>query len=194
MLQDLDKTLQVLLTRELPEEFVRGEYPVSVSFMTPDESFPPQSLVLPAVNLFLFEVHENRGLRSCEPQLERQDDGSVRKRPAPARVDCHYLITVYARDGVPNPELYEHHLLGAVLRVLLCYRQLPAELVQGSLKDHEPPVRARALEATSRQYGLEVWHALKGKPRATLHYVLTLSLDLRPSEEMGHVVQEVGLS
>jgi hypothetical protein len=173
---------------------VTGEYPVSVSFLTPDESFPPQSLVLPAVNLFLFELHENRELRSFEPQLERQDDGTVLKRPAPARVDCHYLVTVCARDGVQNPELYEHRLLGAVLQVLLRHRRLPAEVLQGSLKDHEPPVRALTLQSAGRQHGFEMWHALKGKPRAALHYVLTVSLDIRSPEELGTVVKQVQAS
>ncbi len=180
-----------MLKRELPEEFVSGEYPVSVSFLTPDESFPPQSLLLPAVNLFLFELAENRELRSFEPQLERQDDGSVIKRYAPARVDCHYLVTVCARDGVQNPELYEHRLLGAVLQVLLRYRRLPTEVLQGSLKDQEPPVRALTLQPPGRQHGFEMWHALKGKPRAALHYVLTLSVDVRSPEELGNVVRQV---
>ena len=44
MIHDLDRTLEVLLTRELPTELANQ---VTISFTTPDDQFPPTSVTLP---------------------------------------------------------------------------------------------------------------------------------------------------
>ena len=61
MLDDLDMTLEQLLKKELPAAIVSQ---VTITFDTPDGKFPPQSVTLPAVDLFLYDVRENRELRS----------------------------------------------------------------------------------------------------------------------------------
>ena len=63
MIDDLDKTLEELLTHELPQALVDQ---VAVTFVAPDDQFPPPSVTLPALNLFLYDVRENRELRSNE--------------------------------------------------------------------------------------------------------------------------------
>lgn len=121
--------------------------------------------------------------------MERMDDGSVVKRPAPVRVDCHYLVTAFA-EGAQKPEEDEHRILGEVMRVLLRYRQIPRQFLKGEMLSQQPPVRAMAM-LPSPNHSPELWQALKGRPRASLHYVLTISVDTgTPSETLPAVTQK----
>jgi hypothetical protein len=178
VLADVNKSIEALLKAELPADMASQ---VSISFATPDESFPPNGLSLPAINLFLFQIHENAELRSMEPILERQTDGSMTRVPPSVRVDCHYLVTAVA-EKQSGPEQDEHRILGAVLKVLLRHRILPGAVLQGALAGATPPVRA--LAARKDATGIEIWQALKGKPRASLHYTLTVPLDVSVPESV----------
>src|SRR5690348_6873401 len=108
MFHDLDSTLAELLARELPPKLVEQ---ISISFATPDAQFPPTSVTLPAINLFLYELQENRDLRGGGDRFERQADGRVLRAMAPVRIDCHYLVTAWAKSGVQQPEQDEHRML-----------------------------------------------------------------------------------
>ena len=96
MIDDLDKSLEELLKRELPQNLV-GQ--MTISFATPDDQFPPTSVTLPAVDLFLYDVRENRELRSNEWVVARNGDGTASKLRPPVRVDCSYLVTAWGSDG-----------------------------------------------------------------------------------------------
>ncbi|MBW2690249.1 MAG: DUF4255 domain-containing protein, partial [Deltaproteobacteria bacterium] len=72
MIHDLDKTIEELLKQDLPQELVSQ---VTISFATPDDSFPPTSVTLPAIDLFLYDVRENQDLRSNEWTVERHSSG-----------------------------------------------------------------------------------------------------------------------
>ncbi len=63
MITDLDKTIEELLSRELVS--IIG-MPVSICFDVPDGNFPPSSVTLPAIDLFLYDIRENTELRSNE--------------------------------------------------------------------------------------------------------------------------------
>jgi hypothetical protein len=119
MFNDLDNTLEELLKRELPPSLVEQ---ISITFATPDGNFPPTSVTLPAIDLFLYEIAENHDLRSFEPAVERRNDGHAERVPAPVRVDCHYLVTAWGKSGALQPEQDEHRMLGEVMRVLLRHR------------------------------------------------------------------------
>jgi hypothetical protein len=81
MLQDLDKTVEELLRRQLPPEVVRQ---VSFSFGTPDKE---SIKTTPAINLFLYDVRENLELRSNVEVLQRQsNDPALKNRPS--ALDC----------------------------------------------------------------------------------------------------------
>lgn len=172
MIADLDDTIAALLRGSLPAELVKN---LSISFAPPDDRFPPTGLKLPAVDFFLFLIEENRELRNREPTHERQEDGRVVQRPAPVRVDCHYLVTAFA-ESVQKPEEDEHRILGEVLRVLVRHRQIPREFLKGEMAIGQPPLRAAAI-LPSPNHSPELWQALKGRPRASLHYVLTISVE-----------------
>src|SRR5215471_20999293 len=96
MIDDLDRSVEELLRRELPPALV-GQ--VAISFASPDSEFPPASVTLPAVDLFLYDVRENRELRSTEWIFDRRDDGTATRRRAPVRIDCSYLITAWSSES-----------------------------------------------------------------------------------------------
>lgn len=186
MLHDLDNTLETLLKSELPPALVEQ---VTITFATPDEQFPPPSVMLPAIDFFLYDVRENWDLRSSEWQVERSN-GVVTKQPPPVRVDCSYLITAWASMSAPDPAQDEHRILGEVLKVLVRHRKLPAVVLQGGLQGQEPPLRTRVLQTTLLQSMGEFWQAMGGKPRAAVHYSVTMSVPLGEPVAGGPPVME----
>jgi hypothetical protein len=184
MFQDLDATLAALLDAELAVENV------AVSFATPDDQFPPSGVSPPAISFFLYEVNEDNQLRSNEWELARRDDGMVTRKRPPVRVDCSYLITAWPSPSAPDPAHDEHRLLGEVLKVLLRHRKIPDDYLRGELAGQEPPLRAHVVaEGQLRSLG-EFWQAMGGKPKATLHYGVTLSVDVFEPAEVGPAVTE----
>ena len=181
MFQDLDQTLATLLKRELTATNL------SVSFATPDNEFPPVEVTLPAIDLFLYDVRENMELHSNDWQHERVN-GRILRHKAPIRIDCSYLITAWS--SATNPIEDEHRLLGEVMKVLLRYRQLPDDVLQGELVGLLPPVRARVVRQGYLQSLGEFWQAMGGKPKASLHYTLTVSADVFAPEDMGPPASE----
>jgi len=173
MFADLDRTLQRLLEHELPREITQQ---VTISFETPDDRFPPTSVSLPAIDLFLYDVRENLELRTNEWIMERDQLTTQRKR-APVRVDCSYLITAWASDSAPRPAEDEHQLLGMVMIGLLRHRILSGDFLQGALADQSLPLPTTTLQPGSLQSIGEFWQALGGKPKAALNYKVTISVD-----------------
>jgi hypothetical protein len=187
MINDLDSTLETLLRRELPT--LAGQ--VAISFAAPDDNFPPSSVTLPAIDLFLYDVRENRELRSNEWIIERQNGNSARRHSPPVRVDCSYLITAWPSDASPNPSKDEHMLLGEVMMVLLRYPIIPGEVLQGSLEGQEPPLPAVSLQPGRLQSLGEFWQALGGKPKAALNYTVTIAVDQSQPEDLGRTVDKI---
>lgn len=181
MINALDETLAALLRRE----FAAGlSDQVQVSFATPDDQFPPQSVTLPAIDLFLYDVRENLELRSNETYVERHADGTATRLPPPVRVDFSYLITAWPSESVPDPSEDEHRLLGEVMLVLLRYRTIPEEVLQGVLVGQQPPLPVSSLQPGRLQSLGEFWQALGGKPKAALNYMVTLAIDVAPAEKL----------
>lgn len=184
MFHDLDATLEALVAAELS---LRD---VAISFAGPDDQFPPSSVTLPAIAFFLYDVRENTELRSNQWETERQSGGrTTRKRP-PARVDCSYLITAWPSQSAPHPAQDEHRLLGEVLKVLLRHRRIPENYLRGELTEQEPPVRAKIIAGSRLQSLGEFWQAMGGRPKATLHYGVTVSFDVFDAEDVGPEVTE----
>lgn len=190
MIDDLDKSLENLLKRELPPELVAQ---VTISFATPDGQFPPPSVALPAIDLFLYDLRENRELRDTEWRVEWQVDDQNKKlgrrKGPPVRVDCSYLITAWPSSGSTTPAQDEHRILGEVMKALLRYAALPPEVLAGSLQGQQPPLPASSLQPGRLQSMSELWQALGGKPRATLNYIVTLGVELGLTTEAGRQVE-----
>ena len=184
MFHDLDATLAALLESEL------AAANVAVSFAAPDDQFPPSTVGLPAISFFLYDVRENTDLRTNQWELERHPDGVMTRQRPPVRIDCSYLITAWPSETAPNPTEDEHQLLGEVLKVLLRHRAIPTTFLQGELVGQEPPLRAKILAENQLQSLGELWQAMGGKPKATLHYGITLSVDIFEPEVAGPEVRE----
>jgi hypothetical protein len=184
MFQDLDATLAALVQGELSLQNI------TVSFASPDDQFPPSGVPLPAVAFFLYDVRENVELRTNQWETERHPDKVVTRKRPPARVDCSYLITAWPNDHTPNPSQDEHRLLGEVLKVLLRHRRIPERYLRGELITQEPPLPAKITADSQLQSIGEFWQAIGGRPKATLHYRVTLSVDVFDPIEAGHEVAE----
>jgi hypothetical protein len=176
MLQDLDSTLQELLSRELSSDLARQ---ITFSFDTPNKESITKT---PAINLFLYDIRENLELRTGVGTVQRQANGTALQRRPPARVDCSYLITVWPKN--PSDPAEEHRLLGEVMKVLLRHLKLPAEVLQGSLKGQEPPLRALTLRPGQLQSLGEFWQAIGGRPKAALNYTVTVSIAVHEAAEV----------
>lgn len=187
MIDDLDRTLAALLLRELPPGIVNPE---SVTFATPNDQFPPQGVKPPAVDLFLYDLRENRDLRRADPQVERRNGVMVQTRP-PVRVDCSYLVTAWASTSSGKPAGYdEHRLLGEVMRVLLRHPTLPESVLQGALKSQELPLPTTSLQQGHLQNLAEFWQALGGRARAALNYTVTIAVQVAAPVDLGPTVRE----
>jgi len=173
VIDDLDRTVEELLKRELSPALV-GQ--VAISFSAPDSDFPPSSVTLPAVDLFLYDVRENLELRRTGWIIDRHDDGTATKRRWPVRVDCSYLITAWSSESSTSRPLDEHRLLSEVMKVLLRHPTIPEVLLQGSLKNQEPPLPSSTLQPGRLQSVAEFWQALGGKPKAALNYTVTIGI------------------
>jgi len=176
---DLDASLAALVQGELA---LPG---ITVSFATPDDQFPPSGVTLPAIAFFLYDVRENHELRTNQWENTRQESGMITRRRVPARVDCSYLVTAWPNDSAPNPAQDEHRLLGDVLRVLLRHREIPADYLRGDLAGQQPPLRAMVTAESQLQGIGEFWQAMGGRPKAVLHYSVTLSVDVFESTPVG---------
>jgi hypothetical protein len=184
LFQDLDATLAALVESELSLKNV------AISFAAPDNQFPPSTVNPPAIAFFLYDVRENADLRTNQWETERQPNGTViRKRP-PVRVDCSYLITAWPSPGAPNPAQDEHRVLGEVMKVLLRHRSIPDRYLQGELVGQEPAPRARIIAESQLTSLGEFWQAMGGKPKATLHYAVTLGVEVLEPVEVGPEVKE----
>jgi hypothetical protein len=189
MIRDLDETLRALLTQQAPpgSELAGAD----ISFDIPDGEWRGSLDVL-TVNCYLYDVRENRDLRTTEPVKQRNLlSGRAIYRPAPVRIDCAYCITAWS-PSEDESVLDEHRLLGQVLMVLLRNRTLPPGVLQGSLTSQLPPYPT-VIAATDGMKNLpEFWGALDQQLKPSLSYVVTLAamLDAEPAD--ADMAPEVG--
>lgn len=172
MIADLDRAIEALLKQELPAAIAQQ---VTISFAPPDTNFPPQSVALPAIDLFLYDMRENRELRTTERRVVRENNQATIYQ-FPMRVDCSYLITAWSSDAAPRPMEDEHRLLGEVLMILMRFPRFPNNLLRGTLVDLTPEITTEVLQPGRLQSIAEFWQALGGKPKVALNYTLTISI------------------
>src|SRR4051794_17050784 len=115
------------LLRDVLTSRIAGLVEDQVRFEPPDESFrlhvgglPPGANPAGALNVYLVEVRENRGLRTSEV-VRRLENGEFIDEPNPMRIDCHYLMSAWspATASVPvEPTLDEQALLYSAIAAL----------------------------------------------------------------------------
>lgn len=125
MVDHLDNLLRHLFITRVPSITNEDQ----VRFQPPDQEWRTvvSNLgVRNALNVYLFEMRENRKLRTNE-RLRKIENGIATDTPAPRRVDCHYLITAWSPATITpavEPTLDEHQLLYEVTSVLMQHESL----------------------------------------------------------------------
>jgi hypothetical protein len=124
MIDLLDNLIRELLIEQITELIDETQ----VRFQPPDQdwrTFVSNLTVggnpVNALNVYLVDLRENRQLRSNE-RLRTFANGVVNEEPAPARVDCHYLVSAWSPATVSpaiEPTLDEHALLYQTVAVLM---------------------------------------------------------------------------
>jgi hypothetical protein len=172
--QDLDNTLTVILNDPAMPASLVSLRNAAKSFVTPDKSFAPAQ---PTVNLFLYEVKENRQLRDPEPIVERVGTSFV-QRPPPLRVDCCYLVTTWSNQAGAIGVAEAHGLLAQALLWLSRFPTVPSTYLQGSLANqlYSPPTLVAQIDP-HKNIG-EFWFALGVPPRPAFHLTVTIAMEL----------------
>jgi hypothetical protein len=188
MLHDLDTTLENLLRQELPATLADQ---LAISFLAPGADFPPSSVPPPALNLFLYDVREDRAGRDGDWILERDPGGvPAGRRSPPVRIECSYLITAWPSPASSDPARDEHRLLGEVIRVLARHQVLPPAVLHGELKQQPPPLPASSLQPGRLQSIAELWQAGGGRPKPAITFSVTLQVQSAAPRDVGPPVQE----
>jgi hypothetical protein len=123
MIDLFDNLLRQLLIEQIAELTDEAQ----VRFQPPDDDWRDYVTNLTvggnpvnALNIYLADLRENRKLRSNE-RVRTVENGIVNEEPAPARLDCHYLISAWS-PATPSPAieptLDEHALLYQTTAIL----------------------------------------------------------------------------
>ncbi len=178
MFRDLDDTLKKMLDDPAMDPPLAALLNADVSFVTPDKNFGPAQ---PTVNLFWYEVTENRELRDPVPITETIGGVVVRKTP-PLRVDCKYLVTAVVepagrREGRAGASPAR---AGAAVAQSLSDDpdDEPSRLRRGqSDRSAVSAPDARRADDADKNMG-EFWSALGTPPRPAFYVTATVALDL----------------
>ncbi len=174
VISDLDKSLKQLLQSEFGTSL-----PFDLSFAIPDKNFTPVSKTHTTLDCYLYEINEDRELRSVAPIVQRNPDGTIDKALPPTRIKLSYCVTAWSPaqptpDG--EPQLDEHTLLSQVLEVFLKYPNLPAAVLQGTLVGQDPlPLTTVVLPDSSKSTS-DFWSAIGGELRPSIDYKVTVAL------------------
>jgi hypothetical protein len=180
MFEDLDDTLGQMLNDPAMPSGLADLLNADVSFETPDRNFAP---ALPTVNLFLYDVKENRELRNAEPIVQLVSGVILRRRP-PIRVDCSYLVTAWSNANGSLQVAAEHRLLALALLWLSRFTTIPEIYLQGSLAVQPfPPPAIVAQDDPNHNTG-EFWSALGIAPRPAFYITVTIAMELDVEVEM----------
>lgn len=178
MFQDLDTTLQAILDDPAAPPLLRN---AEVSFETPDKNYRPSQAT---VNLFLFEVKENRELRDPQPILARVN-GQYQRTMPPLRIDCAYLVTTWSNQTGALKAAEEHQLLGQTLAWLSRVGTIPDSFLRGALVGQPYPPPTMVAQMEGKQTLGEFWSALGTSPRPAFTLIVTIALDLELEQPVG---------
>lgn len=189
MIRDLDDTIRELLhTRAPAGSELAG---ATISFDVPDDAWRQKVTTL-TVNCYLYDVRENRALRTQEGLIERSADGTrAARRAPPVRVDCAYCITAFSRHNAISVA-DEHRVLTQALVVLLKHPTIPTGVLQGGLTTQIPPYPTVIAQPDGVKNAPEFWRALDQQLKPSLNYVVTLAIRLdTPAPPLSRVVETV---
>jgi hypothetical protein len=167
MLADLDESLRGLLKGELERHGFEG---IEIAFDAPTREWSGQ-LSAPAVNLFLYDLRESEEHRQSGWTRQRVGDEFV-EAPPPMVMEVSYAITAWAQ-AVED----EHRLLSQVLSLLYAFPTLPPEMLNGRLRNGSQPWSIKAKVGQAKGDKADFWTAVGGQYKASLDYVVRLSVE-----------------
>ena len=164
MIHDVDESLRELLRRD-----VMNGAGLEISFEIPSGEWAARRSA-PALNLYLYDIHEDLKQREIQYQEVRNDEGFVVARVMPPRrYKLSYLVTAWTQ----RPE-DEHRLLSAVLSCFIRSDAVPPDVLQGGLAGLDEPVRCTiALPPPPERSISDVWSTLGGGLKPSLDLVVT---------------------
>jgi hypothetical protein len=175
MFQDLDDTLQRLLSDPVMAASFNDLLNAEVSFETPDRNYAPSQATL---NLFLYEVKENRELRDNTLTTTNDPTDGFRLRRPPIRLDCAYLATTWSMHNGAARVAEEHTLLGQAMRWLSRFSVIPGVYLQGSLVNQAYPPPIHVAQADPNRDAADFWTAMGIAPRTAFYLLATITMDL----------------
>ena len=184
MLEQLHQIFDSLLSDAHAPQRVRN---ADVSFETPRQTYAPNT---ETINLFLYQVHENRDLRDPVPIVEQAGDAYVRRRP-PLRVDCSYIVTAWSQQSGATGIAAEHQLLSEALLWLSQFPTIPESFLPPDWlsEDHQAyqpfPLPMWVGQPDGVKEAGEFWAALENPPRSYFNLVITIAMDLRRGIDIG---------
>jgi hypothetical protein len=164
-------TLQTTIQRLLYEHGQIDPDEVDVRFDRPSRQWA-ESLMLPTINLFLFDIVENTDRRNGAPQIGRAS-GQALIRVPPRRFDLRYMVGVFTTLMED-----ETTLLWRTLATLLRHNPLPDELLSEELRALDLPLHTQIGQPENGAKPHELLGALELPPRPALIYTVVAPLDL----------------
>ncbi|MEB3180876.1 MAG: DUF4255 domain-containing protein [Nostocaceae cyanobacterium] len=180
MIQDLDETLKELLIQKMP----RASVDYDIQFDRPNQEWEGKLGLKPTINLFLYDIRENLVLRNNDRYLTRNGATGM-ETVAPIRMDLTYLVTVWAQKVAD-----EHRLLGEVMKTLLGYPTLPAEVLKGEMANQSLPLRTWVALPDETPKTWDFWGANEWRLKPGINYRVTLAVESSPLE-VGLVTEKI---
>ena len=169
MINDLDETLKQLLVKKAGLD--PAEVDISFDIPTSEWSTP---VTRPTVNLYLYDLRENRQLRETYWDDEVGEDGKINLKRRPLRIDLSYMITCWTSSAED-----QHRLLWRVVETFFRHSPIPEDVLQGDLLQLTHPVNTEVAQPDGVLKNVsDFWGALENQLRPSVSLVVTLDLDL----------------
>jgi len=188
IIDDLNSVIENLMEKEFGTPL-----PFDISFAVPSRNFTPVSNTKPTVNFYLYDIRENTKLRSNEPLIEKRNDGTVRKKPPPARIELFYCVTAWSpaqADAAGTKTREEHKQLSRALLALIKHPVIPSDVLSGDLIEQAPPLPTTVILPDGMENAGQFWNALDGLLKPFLDYRVTISLDFQDEVESSMVASK----
>lgn len=176
MIKDLDLSIEEFLKKNLKDQIPQVNF--DISFQRPDYAFKSY----PVIDVFLYDIAENtKRLASPMTFVKNSKTGTILNY-SPLSIVCSYAVTVWTKD---DDALNEHYILGEIMKVLLKYRSISENFLQGCLKNIKPLPVAFALRRGVELKSLsQLWQAMGIKPKPVLNYMVIVDVDVFKDEEI----------
>jgi len=181
MIHDVDESLRKVILRDA----LNGSG-AELTFDAPTKEWAARRTT-PTVDLYLYDIREDRERRDVAYDAVRDDAGRVvDRRPPPRRFALSYLVTAWTK----RPE-DEHRLLSLILGCFLRFGALPDDVLEGSLAGAPVPLLVSiALPPPDDRSISDLWSAVGGDLKPSLDLVITAPFETGQVTKAGPPVLE----